>query len=128
AMSPFFFTRTPPIRTRRIGRPPDSKRSSQNGPKQRSSINSTRASSIREGTAEELWSAARCARVTESNPDGFIQKAIDRYDGEVLHNDWRLEQLVGKLKQLGILDNTLIIVVSDHGKEFWEHGWTAHGQ
>ncbi len=33
-----------------------------------------------------------------------------------------------KLKQLGILDNTLIIVVSDHGEEFWEHGWTGHGQ
>ena len=39
-----------------------------------------------------------------------------------------LEQLAGKLKQLGILDNTLIVVVSDHGEEFWEHGWTAHGQ
>jgi arylsulfatase A-like enzyme len=38
-----------------------------------------------------------------------------------------LEQLVGKLKQLGILNNTLIVVVSDHGEEFWEHGWTSHG-
>jgi arylsulfatase A-like enzyme len=62
------------------------------------------------------------------NPDRFIHEAIDRYDGEVLHNDWSLEQLAGKLKELGILDNTLIIVVSDHGEEFWEHGWTAHGQ
>lgn len=60
-------------------------------------------------------------------PDRFIHEAIDRYDGEILHNDWSLEQLVDKLKQLGILDNTLIIVVSDHGEEFWEHGWTAHG-
>jgi len=62
------------------------------------------------------------------NPDRFIHQAIDRYDGEILHNDWSLEQLVEKLKQLGILDNTLIVVVSDHGEEFWEHGWTAHGQ
>jgi arylsulfatase A-like enzyme len=61
------------------------------------------------------------------NPDKFIQEAIDRYDGEILHNDRSLEQLVNKLKQLGILDNTLIVVVSDHGEEFWEHGWTAHG-
>jgi len=61
------------------------------------------------------------------NPDRFIRRAVDRYDGEVLHNDWSLEQLVGKLKQLGILANTLIVVVSDHGEEFWEHGWTAHG-
>jgi choline-sulfatase len=61
------------------------------------------------------------------NPDKFIQRAGDRYDGEILHNDRSLEQLVDKLKQLGILDNTLIIVVSDHGEEFWDHGWTGHG-
>ena len=61
------------------------------------------------------------------NPDKFIRRALDRYDGEILHNDRSLELLVDKLKQLGILDNTLIIVVSDHGEEFWEHGWTCHG-
>ena len=72
-------------------------------------------------------SPAGCKR-SGVNPDRFIHRAIDRYDGEILHNDWSLEQLIGKLKQLGILDNTLIVVVSDHGEEFWEHGWTAHGQ
>jgi arylsulfatase A-like enzyme len=72
-------------------------------------------------------SPAGCAR-SGVNPGRFIHRAIDRYDGEILHNDWSLEQLAGKLRQLGILDNTLIVVVSDHGEEFWEHGWTAHGQ
>jgi len=71
-------------------------------------------------------SRALCAK-SGVNPDGFIHRAIDRYDGEVLHNDWSLQQLVDKLKQIGVLDNTLIVVVSDHGEEFWEHGWTAHG-
>lgn len=61
------------------------------------------------------------------DPDSFIRQAVDRYDGEILHNDHSLELLVGKLKQLGILDNTLIILLSDHGEEFWDHGWTAHG-
>jgi arylsulfatase A-like enzyme len=61
------------------------------------------------------------------DPDKFIRRAVDRYDGEVLHNDANLELLAARLKQLGILDNTLIIVVSDHGEEFWDHGWTAHG-
>jgi arylsulfatase A-like enzyme len=68
-----------------------------------------------------------CARAG-IDPERFIQRAIDRYDGEILHNDRSLEELAAKLKQLGILDNTLIIVVSDHGEEFWEHGWTGHGQ
>lgn len=62
------------------------------------------------------------------DPDRFIRQAVDRYDGEILYNDFSLQRLVDKLKELGILDNTLLIVVSDHGEEFWEHGWTAHGQ
>src|SRR5580704_19733323 len=62
------------------------------------------------------------------NPDRFIQQARDRYDAKILHNDASLQQLIEKLRQLGILDNTLIVVVSDHGEEFWEHGWTGHGQ
>jgi arylsulfatase A-like enzyme len=67
------------------------------------------------------------ARQAGVDPNRFIRRAIDRYDGEILHNDSSLKQLVSKLKQLGILDNTLIVVVSDHGEEFWEHGWTSHG-
>ncbi len=83
-----------------------------------------------EGTARYgggiVVSRAGCAR-SGVNPDRFIQRAIDRYDGEILHNDSSFAQLLGKFRQLGILDKTLIVVVSDHGEEFWEHGWTAHG-
>jgi choline-sulfatase len=62
------------------------------------------------------------------DPDHFIRRALDRYDAKILHNDYSFEQLRAKLHELGILENTLIIVVSDHGEEFWEHGWTGHGQ
>ncbi|MCU1258278.1 MAG: hypothetical protein JWO80_1163 [Bryobacterales bacterium] len=68
------------------------------------------------------------ARKSGVDPDRFIHQAIDRYDGEIAHNDHSLELLVEKLKQLGILENTMIIVISDHGEEFWDHGWTGHGQ
>ncbi len=61
------------------------------------------------------------------DPATFIRQAVDRYDGEIANNDHNFELLVAKLKQLGILDKTLIIVISDHGEEFWDHGWTAHG-
>lgn len=62
------------------------------------------------------------------DPDRFIRRAIDRYDAKIFRNDRSFEQLTAKLQALGILDNTLVIVVSDHGEEFWEHGWTGHGQ
>lgn len=61
------------------------------------------------------------------NPDSFIRQAVDRYDGEIRHNDRSLQLLLGKMKELGVLENTLVIVLSDHGEEFWDHGWTAHG-
>lgn len=61
------------------------------------------------------------------NPDQWVRRAIDRYDGEVLHNDRNFELLVAKLRALRILDDTLIVFVSDHGEEFLDHGWTGHG-
>lgn len=61
------------------------------------------------------------------DPDRYIKQSIDRYDGEILHNDHNLQLLVEKLKQEGVLNNTLLVIVSDHGEEFWDHGWTAHG-
>jgi arylsulfatase A-like enzyme len=60
------------------------------------------------------------------DPDWFRRCAIDRYDGEIAHNDRSIENLTGKLKELGLLDNTLVVVASDHGEEFWEHGLSAH--
>ncbi len=61
------------------------------------------------------------------NADQWIRRAIDRYDGEVEHNDRSFEAVVEKLRALGILDDTLIVFVSDHGEEFLDHGWTGHG-
>ncbi|MCC6538399.1 MAG: sulfatase [Bryobacterales bacterium] len=61
------------------------------------------------------------------NAAQWIRRATDRYDGEVAHNDASLEALVAKLRQLRLLDDTLIVFVSDHGEEFLDHGWTGHG-
>jgi arylsulfatase A-like enzyme len=61
------------------------------------------------------------------DPDQWTRRAIDRYDAEVEFNDHSIEALVGKLRELGLLDNTLVIVVSDHGEEFLDHGFTGHG-
>ncbi len=61
------------------------------------------------------------------DPERFLRQALERYDAEIAHNDAGIERLAAKLKELGIWDDTLLIVVSDHGEEFFEHGWTAHG-
>lgn len=61
------------------------------------------------------------------DPDRYIRRAIDRYDGEIAQNDHSIEMLAGKMKDLGILDRSLVVVASDHGEEFLEHGFGAHG-
>jgi arylsulfatase A-like enzyme len=49
------------------------------------------------------------------------------YLAEVRWTDDAVGRLVAELKRLGIYDNALILVVSDHGEEFWEHGGYGHG-
>ncbi|HEU5182132.1 MAG TPA: sulfatase [Candidatus Polarisedimenticolia bacterium] len=49
------------------------------------------------------------------------------YDGEVRFVDDNLARFLAELQRLGIYDDTLIIFVSDHGEEFWEHGGCDHG-
>ncbi len=49
------------------------------------------------------------------------------YDGEISYHDHWFGDFLEKLRALGILEETLIMVVSDHGEEFWEHGSVGHG-
>lgn len=49
------------------------------------------------------------------------------YDAEVRYVDSNIGRFVNTLKELGIYDESLIILTSDHGEEFWEHGRFEHG-
>ena len=49
------------------------------------------------------------------------------YDEELAAQDAALGELVDTLKELRLLDRTLILVVGDHGEEFFEHGGWEHG-
>ncbi|MFC1591556.1 sulfatase-like hydrolase/transferase [Thermodesulfobacteriota bacterium] len=50
------------------------------------------------------------------------------YDGEISVLDHQLGLLFDRLKQSGIYDEALIVVTSDHGELFGEHGLFRHGQ
>jgi len=52
---------------------------------------------------------------------------IDRYDGEIRYTDDGMRSLVEKLDELGIRDETIIVITSDHGEEFFEHEVLGHG-
>jgi len=50
------------------------------------------------------------------------------YDAEILCLDGYLERFFANLDEMGLLDDALVIITSDHGEEFLEHGKMAHDQ
>ena len=55
------------------------------------------------------------------------QDIVALYDGEIKYTDkYLIAPLLKKLKDLGLYDNTLIILTSDHGEEFLDHGSWLH--
>ncbi len=50
-----------------------------------------------------------------------------RYAAEVRYTDAMLGRLYDALGATGTLDHTWLVVTSDHGEEFWEHGGFLHG-
>jgi arylsulfatase A-like enzyme len=69
------------------------------------------------------------ARRDMPNPSPALDKAMeDAYISDVVHMDVHIGRLFDTLKARGLYDNTLIVVVSDHGEEFCDHGGWWHGQ
>jgi arylsulfatase A-like enzyme len=48
------------------------------------------------------------------------------YDGEIRYADDHIAKLMRKVDELGLRRKTMVIVVSDHGDEFFEHGNKGH--
>jgi choline-sulfatase len=51
----------------------------------------------------------------------------DRYDGEVAFVDHHVGRVLDFIKQSDFADRTAIIITSDHGEAFGEHGMIRHG-
>lgn len=75
----------------------------------------------------------------EFNGVGFARAEVERpkpdqadylkrvYLDEIRHMDRKLADFVRWLKDAGLYDDTLIVITSDHGEEFGEHGGFWHG-
>jgi arylsulfatase A-like enzyme len=49
------------------------------------------------------------------------------YDGEISYHDDHLARIVAAFESAGLLEDTAIVVTSDHGEEFFDHGSVGHG-
>ncbi len=66
---------------------------------------------------------SRAMTVTEREKE----RIINLYKNEISFNDHVFGKMRETLEEKGIWDETLIVVTSDHGEEFWEHGSVGHG-
>ena len=57
-----------------------------------------------------------------------VSHLVDLYDAEIRQLDSNLQRLFGVLEDANLNDDVLVIITSDHGEEFMEHGSILHGR
>jgi arylsulfatase A-like enzyme len=60
-------------------------------------------------------------------PRDFLEETHDAYDGSIAYLDFQIDSLLTVMGTRGLLDNTVVIITSDHGEHFGEHGLVQHG-
>ena len=58
----------------------------------------------------------------------FGNTIADLYDNSLLRTDWVVSKLYDQLGKRGLLDETIIVVLSDHGEAFGERGFEGHAR
>lgn len=94
---------------------------------------------LREGSDLDAWrggdaAGGASARLQRMNAAGIVpgeparRALVDLYEAGVASLDRRLGELLGWLETSGALDDTIVVVLSDHGEAFYEHGEALHDQ
>ena len=61
-------------------------------------------------------------------PANELDELRTLYDADIRYVDREVGRVVAALDRMGRLDETLVVVTSDHGEEFFEHGGWNHGR
>ncbi|HJS74456.1 MAG TPA: sulfatase, partial [Vicinamibacteria bacterium] len=78
-----------------------------------------------EGSATGIWWDFKEQDASSIAPEDLHHiRAL--YDGEILYTDREVERLIQEMKRLGVFENALVVVTSDHGEEFLDHGAWEH--
>lgn len=73
-----------------------------------------------------LWKAINYGLLDIEYTGRDIEHLAALYDGEIRYWDNQFSILLESLKELNILNKTIIVITSDHGEEFLEHGKLKH--
>ena len=66
-------------------------------------------------------------RQGDSRKEFDLDQIIDLYDGCVAQFDDEVGRMVWHLERCGLLDDTIVVIYSDHGMEFFEHDTWGQG-
>lgn len=80
--------------------------------------------SISDRKAQRLY--LRAVRDPQSVTDSEQEFLINLYDGEIRYTDSHIESFLANLEERDLLEESLIIITSDHGDAFGEHGYYEH--
>lgn len=73
---------------------------------------------------EDVRRAINFGEISYDQADKDYIEAL--YDANLNYADYEVGRVLKKLKDLGIYDNTIVIVTADHGEAFWEHNFQGH--
>ena len=65
-------------------------------------------------------------QISATMPEADLRYVISQYDGEIGWVDHNIGRVLAKLGELDLRDRTIIVLTSDHGEEFFEHGDKGH--
>ncbi|MGH7785431.1 MAG: sulfatase family protein [Candidatus Binatia bacterium] len=90
-------------------------------------VSSSEALSVAAGSEWKSQHELYWRRVDARDPHD-VRQLEALYDGAVRMTDDQIGKVLDRLREAGITDDTLIIVLSDHGEEFLDHGMFQHEQ
>ena len=67
------------------------------------------------------WSFGEGQHLDTGAFEDYKQNKLALYDGAIRYVDSEIGRLLGELSSRALSDNTLIVITSDHGEEFWDH-------
>ncbi len=65
-------------------------------------------------------------QLTDKEIDTIRQPILDLYDGGILYTDYLVGKIIDIWKKRGTLDNTVFVILGDHGEHVGEHDMFGH--
>lgn len=81
-----------------------------------------------------LWTHFSDPHAPYISHDEFISrwksgdKTTSRYDSEIAYTDVHIGRLLKRIEGLGLTDDSLVLLLADHGESLGEHDYTGHGR